>query len=589
MNGREGVVTFFLFLFLSIIILLQILSIVQSDRLYERLNRLDQSSQIAAGRLQTKGAAETAIPACAGTSLPLRKQGYDQDEGDWLIWASRVEPKTLNPISAENDVYSRWITRLNIFEPLLVYDFDTMKLKSWLTESYEISSDGLEITFQLRDDIHFSDGVPVTADDVIFTYQTIINPAIDAANIANLYVDVERAVKVNDHVVKFFMKRPYFKALPILSFWDVGILPKHIYEFSDAAQFNKHISNPTGSGPYVFEKWDVGREIVLRRNENYWGSKPKLKKIVYRFITNTLATVAALRNHEVDIIIPEPEQFADLVNDKRFNKEFYCLRYWNPGVPFFYIGWNQDTVFFRDERVRLAMTYIINREQIVEHLLEGEGLVITGPFYIKGNQNNPAIEPWPYDLAEARQLLEKAGWVDSNGDGLRDKDGTAFRFRFMYSSDSALYNRLARFLKDEAAKAGIEVIPDPLEWSVILGRLTNRQFEAYVAGWAGDALEDPYKLFHSSQIGNGGCNYVGFSNPQADAVIEQARRTINDDERDKLYHRLHRILHKEQPYTFLFTRPSFRLVDRRFKNVTVHKLGLNYLQWYVPESEQRYK
>ena len=586
MNGRAGASSFFLFLLLSIIILLQILSMVQSDRLYERLNRLDKTLESVA----------TTHSAKEGPSSDVH------DEGDALVWASRVEPKTLNPISAENDVYSRWITRLNIFEPLLVYDFDsfatledkTMKLKPWLAESYEISGDGLEITFRLRDDIHFSDGVPVTADDIIFTYETIINPAIDAANIANLYIDVERAVKVNDRVVKFFMKRPYFKALPILSFWDVGILAKHIYEFSDAAQFNKHISNPTGSGPYVFEKWDVGRQIVLRRNENYWGSKPKLKKIVYRFITNTLASVVALRNHEVDIIIPEPEQFANLVNDEQFNKEFYCLGYWNPGVPFFYIGWNQDTVFFRDKRVRLAMTYIINRQQIVEHLLEGEGSVITGPFYIKGNQNDPAIEPWPYDLAEAKQLLEKAGWVDSNGDGLRDKDGTAFRFKFMYSSDSALYNRLAIFLKDEAAKAGIEVVPDPLEWSVILGRLTNRQFEAYVAGWAGDTLEDPYKLFHSSQIpdligDHGGCNYIGISSPQVDAIIEQARRTINDDERNKLYHRLHRILHEEQPYTFLFTRPSFRLVDRRFKNVIVHKLGLNYLEWYVPENEQRYK
>jgi len=575
MNGRKGVVTFFLFLLLAIIILLQILSMVQSDRLYQRLNRLDKTL-------------ESVAPAV----LSLRDEAVRvHDEGDALVWASRVEPKTLNPISAENDVYSRWITRLNIFEPLLVYDFDTMKLKPHLAESYQVSDDGLEITFRLRDDIHFSDGVPVTADDVIFTYETIINPAIDAANIANLYADVEKAVKVNDRVVKFFMKRPYFKALQILSFWDVGILAKHIYEFTDAAQFNKHISNPIGSGPYIFETWDVGRQILLRRNENYWGSKPKLKKIVYNFFTNTLASVQALRNHEVDIIIPEPEQFADLVNDEKFTKEFYCLRYWNPGVPFFYIGWNQDTIFFRDKRVRLAITYIINREQIVQHLLEGHGEVITGPFYIKGNQNDPPpikSEPWPYDLAQAKQLLEKAGWVDSDGDGLRDKDGTAFSFRFMYSSDSALYGRLAIYVADEAAKAGIEVVPDPLEWSVILGRLTSRQFEAYIAGWAGDTLEDPYKLFHSSQTGPGGCNYVGIRNPQVDAITEQIRRTINDDERDKLYHRLHRILHEEQPYTFLFTRPSFRLVDRRFKNVIVHKLGLNYLEWYVPQSEQRY-
>jgi len=526
-------------------------------------------------------------------------QSDARDEGDWLIWASRVEPKTLNPISAENDVYCRWITRGNIFEPLLVYDFDTLELKPRLAESYEVlpavhsgqagSSDSIEITFRLRNDVHFSDGAPVTADDVIFTYQTIINLMIDAVNIASLYIDVAEAVRVNERTVKFIMKRPYFKTLEILSFWDVGILPKHIYKFRDAAQFNKHISNPVGSGPYVLEKWDTGREIVLSRNENYWGDKPKLKKIIYKFITNPLACIQALRSHQVDIIIPESEQFADLVDDQKFCEEFYSLAYWNPGVPFFYIGWNQNTPFFSDKRVRLAMTYMINREEIVRHLLEGNGQVITGPFYIKGHQNDTTIEPWPYDTPKGVNLLEQAGWIDSDGDGLRDKDGTAFRFRFMYSSDSALYNRIARFLKDEMAKAGIEVILDPLEWSVILSRLTNRQFEAYIAGWSADLLEDPYKLFHSSQTGNNGCNYVGFYNPQADAIIEQAKRTINDDERNKLYHQLHRILHEEQPFTFLFTRPSFRLVDRRFKNVTIHKMGLNYLEWYVPKNEQRYK
>jgi peptide/nickel transport system substrate-binding protein len=176
MNGREARkwrFKSFLLSLLSNIILLQAILLAQSDPL----------PRLASGD--------------AGASA--------RDEGDWLIWASRVEPKTLNPISAENDVYCRWITRGNIFEPLLVYDFDTLKLKPCLAESYEVlpavhsgqagSGDGMEITFRLRNDIHFSDGAPVTADDVIFTYQTITNPMIDAANIASLYVDVAEAVR----------------------------------------------------------------------------------------------------------------------------------------------------------------------------------------------------------------------------------------------------------------------------------------------------------------------------------------------------------------------------------------------------------
>jgi len=591
MSGRGGLATFFLFLFLSIIILLQVLSIVQSDRLYERLNHLNQTLE--------GGSRVRSVQDTQQTSA-VADDEYPGDEGDWLIWAFRVEPKTLNPISAETDIYTVWITIPYIFEPLLVYDFDAAngrQLKPHLAESYEVSSDGLEITFRLRNDINFSDGTPVTADDVVFTYETMTNPKVDAANVANRYADVLKVTKIDNLVVKFSLKSRHFLSLENLSFTRTGILPRHIYQsrsgmakpFADAEQFNKRVSDPVGSGPYVFEKWDVGRTLVLRRNENYWGRKPKLKKIAYQFIANPVASVQALRSHQVDIVIPEPEQFAELANDSRFSKEFYCLSYWTPATPFYYIGWNQGTPFFSDRLVRQAMTGIINRQEIVAHLLQGHGQQITGPFYFLGPDNDPNIEPIAYDPQTSEQLLDRAGWRDTDGDGLRDKDGVPLRFKFMYSNSYALFERLAKLLKDEAAKVGVEVIAEPCEWSILWDRLNRREFQAYVAGWAGDALEDPYQLFHSSQIGGGGSNFVGFRNPEADMIIEQARRTINDAERHKLYQRLHEILHEEQPYTFLFTRPTFRLVDRRFKNVVVHKLGLNYLEWYVPKSQQRYE
>lgn len=575
MNQRGGIGKFFLFAFLSVIVLLQILTMRQHSRLAEHLDSID---------------AETATERVFAE--PKRRDSdieeYPGDEGDWLVWAFRVEPKTLNQLSTDRDIYSMWITKPQIFEPLTVYDWDEVKLNPLLAEDYQISSDGLEITFLLRDDIHFSDGVPITADDVIFTYNTVTNPGVDAANLANMYVDVDRAVKVDDRTVKFIMKRPYFKALEITCLWDFGVYPKHIYSFDDPNEFNKRVSEPVGSGPYVFERWDVGEQIVLRRNENYWGPKPRIKKVIYRFITNAVAAAQALRAHEVDLIIPEPDQFADLVEDKEFNKEFDCLWYWNPGAPFYYIGWNQDTPFFSDRRVRLAMTHVINREQIVAELLKGFGEITTGPYYIKGTQYDSAIEPWPYAPDRARELLDEAGWVDSDGDGIRDKDGVTFRFKFMYSTGKAQYQRLAKLLKDEMAKVAVELIADPYEWSVMLPKLSDREFEAMVMGWGGDIVEDNYQIFHSSQIGNRGSNYVGYSNAEADVLLEKIRRTMNTTERDMFCHELHSIIHAEQPYTFLFARPTFRPVDKRFENVNIHYMGLNYLEWYVPKDKQRY-
>lgn len=580
MNGRSTSKVFFFVFLLIIIIFLQLLSFKQTKRFNKRLDSLEKA-------LTDTSAQSKTLPEHRATTA----QEYPGDEGDWLVWAFPVEPKTLNLISADVDSFSIWMTFETVFEPLMAYDYDEIKLKPLLAKSYQVSDDGLEITFTLRDDIHFSDGVPITADDVIFTYQTIINPKIDALNLASFYVDVAKLERIDDKTVKFYMKRPYFLALEISSFWNVGIYPKHIYDFKTGEEFNKRVSNPIGSGPYIFEKWDVGDKIVFRRNENYWDSshKPKIKKVIYKFITNDKARLQAIRSGDVDIMIPAPEQFAELVKDENFKKNFRCLAYWNPGSPFFYLGWNEDTPFFADRRVRLAMTEMLDRKALIKHLLKGSGQEITGPFFILSKENNPNIQPWPYDPNKAAQLLDEAGWKDNDGDGIRDKNGVPFRFKFSYAADNGLYQNISNVLKDSAAKVGIDVIPDPMEWSILMTRLPDRKFEAMIMGWGGAIVDDHYQIFHSSQIGNRGSNYVGFRNAEADRLMEQIRRTMDEEKRIELSHKLHNILHYEQPYTFLFARPTYRIVAPRFENVIVHKLGLKEEEWFVPKDKQKYK
>jgi len=577
MNDRRGIFTFLLFLLLLIIILLQILSMVQSDRLYERLNLL-------LDRLKTPGPVRVTQKESVSVDLP--REDYPGEEGDWLIWRIGAEPPTLNIITSK-DLYPQWIVLGNIFETLLEYDYDKAELKPLLAEGYEISDDGLEITLRLRDDVYFSDGQEMTSDDIIFSYQTIINPRVDAHALANYYYPVRQVIRIDNRTVKFVLREPYFKGLEICGL--MPILPKHIYEFSDPADFNKRRSEPVGSGPYVFEKWNVGSEIVLRRNENYWGYKPKLQKIVYRVITNNVAALQALRSHKIDFMVPTAEQFVEMSQNEEFVKDFNCLSYWNPGTGYSYIGWNQKTPFFSDRRVRLAMTHLIDREMIIKHLMKGLARIVTGPFYILGKQYDSSIQPWPYDPKRAKELLDEAGWIDTNGDGIRDKDGVPFSFKFMIVSDYKPGEQIAKLLKDEMAKAGIDLIPDPYEWSVFEERLNTRSFDATILAWNGVVLEDPYQIWHSSQIEGRGSNLVGFNHSEADAVIEEARRTLDEEKRNNLYHRFHQILHEEQPYTFLRTRPSIRFLDRRFENVIAHKLGLNPFEWYVPKEKQRYK
>ncbi len=577
MNGRWTGKTILVLFLLAVIIFLQSLARIQTNRFLKKLDFLE------------KKLSGVSMPATSAVQKSTTEEQYPGDEGDWLVWAFPVEPKTLNLISVSRDIYSKWMVFETVFEPLLTYDYDEVKLVPCLAESYEVSQDGLEITFRLKDDVWFSDGVAVTADDVIFTYETVINPKIDAADVAQSYIDVDKIERIDDKTVRFTMKRPHFLAMEILSFWDIGIYPKHIYDFKSEAEFNKRLSNPIGSGPYVFEKWDVGDKITFRRNENYRGPKPKIKKIVYKFIINDKARLQALRSGDVDIIIPAPDQFMDVIKDENFKNSFRCLAYWNPGVPFYYIGWNQATPFFSDRRVRLAMTSLLDRQAIIRYLLKSSGQIINGPFFIYGKENNPDIKPWPYDPNRAAQLLDEAGWKDSDGDGIRDKDGIPFKFKFSYSADYYLYQNLAAILKDSAAKLGIEVTADPVEWSILITRISDQKFESMVMGWGGAIIDDYYQIFHSSQIGNRGSNYVGFKNAEADRLLEQIRRTLDEQKRIELSHKVHSILHYEQPYTFLFTRPTYRIVAPRFENVIVHKLGVKEEEWFVPKEKQKYK
>ncbi|MBN1124390.1 MAG: peptide-binding protein [Sedimentisphaerales bacterium] len=561
---------------LVVLIVLQVWTMIQSDRLYLQLNRIADS--LSGVTMTSSQSDET-------------KQAMEGDEGDWLIWRLSAEPATLNELHASAGMATRWIVSGevggNIFETLLQYNKDTLELEPFLAESFHVSPDGLEITFTLRDDVHFSDGRPLTVDDVLFTYETIANPKVDAADLASYLTDVKEAIRVDGHTVKFLMKQPYWYSLVTLG--GLPIYPKHIYQFEDPETFNKQISDPVGSGPFVFDRWDVGSQVILKRNDNYWGPRAKLDRIVYKFITNDKAAIQSMREGQIDYMRPLPDQFTELSQDTEFTKEVQCLSYWYPATGFFWIGWNQARPFFADQRVRLAMTHAIDRETICKKLLNSpDAKVPTGPFYIYGPQSNPDIKPWPFDPDRARQLLDEAGWIDTNRDGIRDKNSIAFRFKFMIVGGTYLHEQIAKLVKDQAAKIGIQVDIDPYEWSIFIQRVQERNFDAVNMAWGGTIESDPYQLWHSSQIGNHGSNYCGFNVPEADRLIEEARRTLDPTARNKLYHQFHQIIHDLQPYTFVYTRPGQRFLHGRFSNVVIHKAGLDEREWFVPARLQKY-
>ncbi len=577
MNSRSTLFKFTLVILVLFLLGMQFLAMMQSDRLYQRINYLIKV--IESGRTFQGGN----IPQTAGT-----QNKFPGDQGDWLVWSLSAEPRTLNPVSDESDMSTRYIVSRNVFETLYYYDsdYEGVKLQPVLADGdMDISEDGLEITIKLKDNIWFSDGHEITTDDVIFTYNTIQDPNIDAAAIRNYYNNFDKIVKIDDKTFQFVLKEVHWKTLESVGVFEV--LPEHIYKYDDPQQFNSNRTNPVGSGPYIFDKWDVGQQVVLARNENYWGKKTNLDKYVYRFITNSTAALQSLKSGNIDMLEPSSEQFYEVSNDESFTEKFYTKSYWQPSGGFNYIGWNQQREIFKDKAVRQALAHTLDRQSIVDNLLKGYGKVITGPFYVNGKQTNPDVEPWPYDPQKAREILDQAGWKDQNLDGIREKNGITLDFKLIYPGGNSSAERIVKLFKDQAAAVGINIQPEPVEWSIFITRLKKKNFDAALSGWGGTIESDPYQLFHSSQI-DGGSNYYGFNNEQADKLIEQARKTLDPETRYDLYHQFHEIVHQEQPYLFLFTRPTYLVLDNRFQNVEIHALGVEYYEWYVPTQLQKY-
>jgi peptide/nickel transport system substrate-binding protein len=503
-------------------------------------------------------------------------------EGDWLIYHLSAEPATLNPITA-TDAYESTVNSENVYETLVKRDNETLDIIPLLADRWEISDDKLVYTFFIKKGIKWHDGVPFSSHDVVFSYEKIMDPKVDAPALRSYYKDIKKVEALDDYTVRFTYARPYFLALEFCG--GMNIVPKHIFEKGD---FNTNPAgrHPIGTGPYRFLRWSTGKEIILSRNESYWGKKPNIKRIVFKIITDPTVTLQVLKRGEIDFSGLTPIQWSRQTSSERFKKHFEKLSYFRPNYSF--IGWNMNTPFFSDRRVRTAMTHLVNRELILEKLLYNLGEIVTNPFYINGLQYDNSIKPYPYDPLKARLLLDEAGWIDHDGDGIRDKDGVRFDFEFLLSSGSVFGEQIATILKEELKKVGIKMSIRKLEWAVFIKQLDERKFDAVTLGWSMGVESDPYQIWHSSQAERGS-NFVQFKNKEADRLIDQARTEFNPLKRIELYRRFSEIIHEEQPYTFLFCNKSTVALSKRFKAVKVHPLGLDPLEWFVPLPLQRYE
>ncbi len=553
------------------------------------------------------------------------ERAYDEQTagpviGDWLLLHMLSDPEQLNPLTS-NDAGASSILG-NVFQGLLTRDPRTLELKPLLAESRPvISADKLTYTFKIRRDATFQDGHPLTGEDVLFSIKALKCPLVNAPFIRVYYASVVDAELVDDYTIRFITKEPYFLNEDVLG--GIDVLPRHFYDpenlLKDVAvrevsrgdsqlpdnvrrfadHFNKNYNrNPMGSGPYKFQSWKTGQEVILVRDQTYWGKgksgidQPYLDVYRYRVINNLDAALVRLKSGGLDTMGLQPLQHLRQTRSKRFKKEYQKLLYFSPG--FTYIGWNNAHPIFRDKRVRKAMTYLTNRKQMVKTILFGFGQMIDSPIYRFRPEYDESLVSIPYDPKKALGLLREAGWKDTDGDGVLDKviDGksTPFRFEIKFNSGNTIRKSVVLTLQDELKKHGISVTVRQLDWTIFLDDVKNHKFDAMVLGWAMSVRDpDSFQVWHSSQAENKGSNMISYKNARVDKILEEYRREFDPKKRIELYREFQRILHDEQPYTFLFMGKSISAVHRRLRGVEVLPIGgLRPLEWWVPRSSQKY-
>ena len=324
--------------------------------------------------------------------------------------------------------------------------------------------------------------------------------------------------------------------------------------------------------------------------------------MIYLEVDEDVARLTMFRNGEIDSFGAQPEQWISLNKDQSLLERTQQFQFYPVDHGYSYVAWNQrkggsdgTPTRFADARVRRAMTMLLDRDRMAEEIFRGFARPASGPFSITSPQNAPGLVPWPKDVPAALALLKEAGFEDRDGDGvLEGADGKPFRFQLTYPNKSPLYDQIALFLKDSYARAGIVMEQNPTEWSIMLDQINTRNFDAISLGWTGGVETDIYQMYHSDGIADGGDNFINYKNERLDELISKARSTVDEDDRMPLWRECHRILHEDQPYTFLMNRESLLFLDGRIRNVRRTAMGLNWLsdgtmpiEWYVPEPLQK--
>ena len=509
-------------------------------------------------------------------------QPYPSQEGGTLIDATIGEPSGLISMIAGESASSA--VTANIFNKLLKYD-KNLDLQGELAESWQVSADQKTITFKLKPNLKWADGKPLSSADVLWTWHAVIDEKTGSPY-ASDYQLVKKAEAPDALTFSVTYEQAYAPALD--SWAGLQILPKHLLEGKDL-RTTAFTRNPVGSSYYKLDSWTHGENLQLSRNPSSVLGQAKIDKLITRIIPDNSAQFLELMAGNIDSMGLDPIKYSRIVPARPELQKKLAL-YKELGNSYTYMGFNLKHKPFDDKRVRLAINYAIDKQEIIDGVYLGLGINIASPYKPGTRWSNPDLHPYPYDPAKARALLKEAGFV-LNSKGILERDGKPFSFEIVTNQNKER-EKSAVLIQRRLKEVGIDVQIRAIEWASFISRfIKTGDFDVVVLGWSLGLDPDQYSIWHSSQQAPGQFNFIGYNNPVADKLLEQGRLELNPEKRMKIYHDFSKILLEDSPIVYLSAGYGLSAIHKRVKGIDNPAppagIGWNSETWYIPQPLRR--